>query len=161
MTFYVLIFGFFFQSLYIGVVVNTFDDVRIHYGQYHLLSDNQRKWVTMKNTMKSSRALILKIKTKNKLSKLCFYIKQHWLFKLSSVFLLLFYTYLLLVRDPSKANEKDTTNYHTRLYLLICFSIEFAIHIKALKNHYFRDKWNMFEFTMFFFTLIGYIMGET
>jgi len=80
MIFYILVFKLFFPSLYIGVVVNTFEEVRTQHGQLDEMTEAQRKWVTMKATMSNSRALIAETQTHSKLAKLCFKMRNHIFF---------------------------------------------------------------------------------
>lgn len=158
---YNLLFGCFFSSLYIGVVVNTFDDVRIIYGQYDKLTEHQKRWITMKKTMINSTAPIRKCESKSEWTKLCFRIKNHFLFRFAKNGLLIAYTALLVTRDPTEGKQLQSRNYENRLILLAFFLVEFLICFKAFRGQYLRDNWNRFDFTMYILTLVGYIMGET
>ena len=101
MVLYILIFGFFFSSLYIGVVVSTFDQERIKFGEYHLLTDTQKKWVAMKKTITNSNPLITKLDSRSRLAQLCFKIRSLFLFKVIMIAAIIFYTYLIFSINPN------------------------------------------------------------
>ena len=161
MFFFIFVFGFFFQSLYIGVVVNTFDEVRDDYGDIHLLGENQKKWLTMNKTMITTNALIKKCQSSSKITNICFMIKVSKGFKIIKFLALLFYTSLLIFRDPDSSVKDSDFNYNLRLMCLVFFIIELIISMKALKSNYLRDAWNRLDFIMLFLTLLGYIFIET
>ena len=56
---FIMIFGFFFSSLYIGVVCSTFDQVKEGHGKYNELTEGQKSWLTMKKTVENSQPLVL------------------------------------------------------------------------------------------------------
>ena len=86
----------------------------------------------MKNTIVNSTPLIAKLKTKSKLSNLCYDLMHHFSFKFLSFAVQVYYTYLLIARSAYDTEKQKLMNYHQRLGLLAFFFLEFLIYLKAL-----------------------------
>lgn len=62
---------------------------------------------------------------------------------------------LLMVETDQISMQAEIILYWSHLVFILIFLIEFILKIIALRQHYFTDGWNVLDFLVLIFTIVG------
>ena len=158
----------FLMNLFVGVVINSFNNEREKLGKNHLLSDRQREWIKIQE-------LCLKTKPVRKirpgaldddrkvgyLRRFCLGIAEHWLFDSFILVCIMVNTVILALKWYGEPEILPTALEVINYVFAGIFTVEAVIQIIALREHYFSDGWNVFDFAIVIGTYIGITVSAT
>ena len=158
---WILLGGMFLINVFVGVIVETFADIKREEDGLKLMDDDQQQWVeTMQSLLKLQPARYAPEPTDDKTRLVAFWtIRSRW-FEPAVLGLIVFNTALMAmdgygISDSTKAFIEDGNTVCT-----IFFCFEAAIKIYALSaSEYFQDSWNIFDFFVAIVSLVA-ILAE-
>ncbi|XP_031560094.1 sodium channel protein 1 brain-like isoform X2 [Actinia tenebrosa] len=166
--FYFVIFiimgAFFFLNLFIGVIIDNFNRLKQEYEDSgslgFLLTPSQRSWV---NTIKKTYNRRPKKQPKRPTSKW-----RGWIFDLihqkkfevfiMSVIMLNMISMMMQHHNQSQGFT-NALRYSNYVFTGI-FIVEAIIRLTALKFDYFKQAWNLFDFVIVIFSIVGIILDD-
>ena len=158
----------FLMNLFVGVVINSFNNEREKLGKNHLLSDRQREWIKIQE-------LCLKTKPVRKIRpgsaederntglvrSICLSITEHWLFDSFILVCIMVNTVVLALKWYGEPEALPSILEVINYVFAAIFTVEAGIKLIALRNVYFYDGWNVFDFAIVIGTYIGITISAT
>ena len=144
-----------FMELFVGVVIETFNNQKeIMTGNTSLIRSH-RSWIEIQLMTLRSRPVKKILPTgENKIRDFCIKLTDHKQFDNFIMICIMCNTFVLgfvwYMQPESFETPIDVFNY----FFMLVFTVEAIIKIIAHKAHYFLDAWNKFDFTVVVLTAI-------
>jgi hypothetical protein len=139
---FLLFLNIFIRNLFVGVVIDNFQQMKEELAGYLLLTYTQRDWAEMQIFMQRRKLIRVIPEPENKIRKFCFYLSKKKDFEYFILFIILLNTVILGLKFQGQSeqfsNALDTLN---NVFLGI-FHLEALIKIAGWGTFYFKDAWN-------------------
>lgn len=136
-----------FLNLFVGVVIETFNNQKEILTNKHLLTNSQRIYLqTQLLTFTVGPKMINSGDSNNCFVKVCHKISSSQKFETLILTCILLNTCVLGAVHYNMSEEMEQILEQLNLGFLVIFSLEAIIKIIALRKNYFKDSWNRFDF---------------
>ena len=144
-----------FMELFVGVVIETFNNQKeIMTGNSSLLR-TQRAWVEVQLMTHRSKPMKKILPTgESKVRDYCIYLTDHKNFDNFIMICIMGNTFILGFVWYMQPESFDTPIEIINYFFMLVFTVEAIIKIIAHKTHYFKDAWNKFDFSVVVLTAI-------
>jgi Ion transport protein. len=146
---FLLVFNIFLKNLFVGVVIDNFQQMKEELGGYLLLTFMQRDWVEMQLFMQRKKLIRVIPEPENKIRKFCYFLAKKKGFDYSILFLIVLNTFVLGLKFTG---QSDTFSLVLDIFnhaFLVIFNIEALIKIAGWGVFYFKDSWNKYLLSSF------------
>lgn len=151
----VIILCLLFMNMIVRIVIQTYNMQKDFISFNRLLSDQQRSWIQVQIMTYAVKPKVeLQADSSYYLRNLCIKVQRHRHFENFIMMCILLNTLIMALTwfDPPK-ELPETIEIFNYVFMTI-FTLEAIIKLIALKGLYFRDSWNIFDFTIVTITLI-------
>jgi len=155
----VIILCLLFVNMFVRIVIQTYNLEKDFLSFNKLLTDEQRSWIQVQLMTYAARPTpLLKMNSPLQVRNWCIKIQQsHW-FENFIMFCIVFNTIVMALTWFDEPKSLPGVIEYVNYVLLAIFTLEAIIKIIALKGFYFRDSWNLFDFTIVCFTLVMLVL---
>eukprot|EP00736_Rhodelphis_marinus_P010022 Rmarinus@m.20403 len=155
---FILICSVFIMNLVVGVVVDTFTNLKKHNEGSAFLTERQKMWVEMQKLLLKVTPKPLYHVPQNRVRRLAFEIVMHWVFDLCIILVIILNTLVMCTRHYEMSDSWENFHSWTNIFFSSVYVAEAALKLVAFSPHiYFSDPWNRFDFTV----VIGSILSLT
>ena len=148
-----------FLNLFVGVVIETFNVEKELLSFNQLLKAPQKSWISVQIMTYSVKPALRTIKTGSKLRDICVDITSHTAFDSFIMGCIIGNTTVLAIKwyimPEWVVSVIEIVNY----VFMVIFTLEAILKIMAMRGNYFKDSWNIFDFTVVVLTAV--ILGIT
>lgn len=152
---FMVIGSLFVLNLFVGVVINTFDNEKELLSKNHLLTDTQREWIHTQIKSVSYRPLkkilVGRSDFQNKVIHFC----EHQTFEIAILVCIILNTMILGLKWYGNPQEMETILEYINLAFAAIFTFEAIVKIFGYGKYYFDDGWNKFDFFIVCGTFLG------
>jgi hypothetical protein len=155
---FIVVGSLFMLNLFVGVVINTFDQEKEKLGKNYMLTENEREWIQIQllcYKSKPSKKLYL---SDSKFRNFCIHIVRNTYFEVVIITCIFLNTVVLSLKWYGSPTSLDETLDIFNYIFAGIFGVEAIIKLIALKANYFIDGWNVFDFIIVCGTFIGIIL---
>ncbi|NXM76434.1 SCN5A protein, partial [Serilophus lunatus] len=155
-----IIFGSFFMlNLFIGVVISNFNQQRKKIsGKDLFLTEEQKKYYNALKKLGSKKPQKPIPRPSNAFLGLLFDIVSHRAFDVTIVIFICL-NMIVMMAENNQKSTKDVLN-KINYFFVAVFTAECVIKILALRQHYFKSGWNIFDFSVVIFSIVSIGVSE-
>ena len=151
----IIVISMLFLNLFVGVVIETFQNEKDKLTYNHILKPSQKTWIEIQIMTYSAKPKLKHIPdTGNACRDFLIRVVVHPFFDKFIMACIILNTVVLAVKwymMPEIVTEVvEILNY----VFMVIFTIEAIVKIIAMKSKYFKDGWNVFDFTVVLLTAI-------
>jgi hypothetical protein len=148
-----------FVNLFVGVVIDTFNNEKESLLKNNLLSNDSRDFISMQLMAYNTKPLV-RIEVKgNCMKRFLIRVTQHEYFDLFITLCIIANTVLLAIyyygMDKDLTDKFQVANY----VFMGIFTLEAIMKLSAMGCDYFHNNWNVFDFIVVVGTILVFIMG--
>ncbi len=159
--FFMVVGSFFAVNLFVGVVIDNFNQMKAKQGGSILLTDEQKEWVKTQEAMMKLQPFVQPPRATNAAMAWCQKVVGHRAFELTIVA-------CIMLNTLTMAMEYFGASQQYALALLVCnyvfavvFLFEAVVKLIALRAVYFKSSWNRFDFVVVLASIVGVIVQFT
>lgn len=159
---FIIVGSFFTLNLFIGVIIDNFNRLKKQYEDSGVLdvflTPSQKAWFnTLKKAAnKKPKKMISRPKVKWQAG--LFDIIHSSKFETFIMILICFNMLVMMIQHYGQSREVELTMNIINLVFTAIFTLEAIARIVALRLHFFKQSWNIFDFTIVILSIIGIIM---
>jgi hypothetical protein len=155
----IIIISMLFLNLFVGVVIETFNAEKELLSFNQLLKAPQKSWISVQIMTYSVKPALRTIKTGSKVRDFCVDITSHKAFDGFIMGCIIGNTIVLAIKwyimPEWVVQIIEVVNY----VFMVIFTLEAILKVMAMRKNYFKDAWNIFDFTVVVLTAV--ILGIT
>lgn len=162
-----IIFGIFIQilinllflNLFVGVVVQTFNEEKEKINKNNLLTPQEKSWIQVQLMGYQAKPLFKQQLTGSGFRDMMIKLVDHWMFDTFIMSCIIANTFVLMMKwyGMSEAVVNVITNIN--YVFMVIFTFEAVFKLIALRSNYFKMGWNIFDFTVVCGTLVILVIG--
>jgi len=154
-----LICSFLMINVFVGVIIDNFNDMKDVQNGSGLLTEQQKIWLaTMKKTLQEKPKKQIEPPKEN-VRAMVWFMVQTPVFEVSIMFLILLNTLVMMLQSDGQSDFWRNFTLAMNSIFLAAFAIEACLKIFAFRREYFHSAWNCFDFTLVLFGLVGMVGG--
>uniref|UniRef100_F6QCF9 Sodium channel protein n=1 Tax=Ciona intestinalis TaxID=7719 RepID=F6QCF9_CIOIN len=157
-----IVFGSFFTlNLFIGVIIDNFNQQKKKLGgQDIFMTEEQRKYYNAMKKLGSKKPQKPVPRPKNKLQAWVFDIVTHQMFEITIMLLIVANMVTMMIETHDMSPTFESILEYVNYVFVAIFTGEALIKMFALRHHYFKNPWNVFDFIVVILSIIGSTMSE-
>uniref|UniRef100_H2ZFQ7 Sodium channel protein n=1 Tax=Ciona savignyi TaxID=51511 RepID=H2ZFQ7_CIOSA len=157
-----IVFGSFFTlNLFIGVIIDNFNQQKKKLGgQDIFMTEEQRKYYNAMKKLGSKKPQKPVPRPKNKLQAWVFDIVTHQMFEITIMLLIVANMITMMIESHNMSKTFEAILEYVNYVFVAIFTGEALIKMFALRHHYFKNPWNLFDFNVVILSIIGSTMSE-
>eukprot|EP00941_MAST-03F_sp_MAST-3F-sp1_P005593 g5593.t1 len=147
---FIVVGSFFVVNLFVGVVCDTFNEMREELGASFMLTETQKEWVSMRKKINKlgpaiKNTLMRKVPS-GKWRRTMYYIVIKPKFEVFIMTCIIVNTILMACKSFGQSTEIELVFEILNYVFAIIFTIEAIMKLMGLGRRYFMDSWNVFDF---------------
>uniref|UniRef100_H2ZHJ3 Sodium channel protein n=1 Tax=Ciona savignyi TaxID=51511 RepID=H2ZHJ3_CIOSA len=156
---FVLVGSFFILNLIVGVIIESFQNLRKQVGTVEaLLTDTQKNFYKTMRTMLNRKPKKTISPPSNRWQLKIFNLVTHSKFELAVFLLILMNMITLMMEHYKMSTEWASALRGVDITFTALFSLEAGLKLIGMRYHYFRDAFNVFDFIVILVSIIGFIL---
>ncbi|XP_071442957.1 sodium channel protein para-like [Hetaerina americana] len=161
-VFFIIFGSFFTLNLFIGVIIANFNEQKKKAGGTleMFMTEYQKKYYNAMKKMGSKKPLKAIPRPRWKPQAIIFDICTN---KKFDMIIMLFIGFNMLAMTLDHYQQSETFSFildHLNMIFIVIFSIECLMKIFALRYHYFKDPWNLFDFVVVILSILGLVLSD-
>ncbi|XP_023707955.1 sodium channel protein para isoform X18 [Cryptotermes secundus] len=161
-VFFIIFGSFFTLNLFIGVIIDNFNEQKKKAGGSleMFMTEDQKKYYNAMKKMGSKKPLKAIPRPKWKPQAIVFEICTNKKFDMI-IMLFIGLNMLTMTLDHYQQSKQfsDVLDYLNMIFIVI-FSSECLMKIFALRYHYFKEPWNLFDFVVVILSILGLVLSD-
>lgn len=149
--------SFFIIQLFIGVVIENFNKMKEKFDGTHLLSGSQREWLMISEAILNLRPMRKQKIPRDHLRRWCFCTAKSSLLETIAMSCIILNTFMMGLSYFGEEDLYQAAIENSNYFFSIVFAIEAAIKVIGLGRYYWKDSWNIFDFTVVVSSCFGII----
>ncbi|XP_074841236.1 sodium channel protein type 5 subunit alpha-like isoform X6 [Carettochelys insculpta] len=157
-----IIFGSFFTlNLFIGVIIDNFNQQKKKLGgQDIFMTEEQKKYYNAMKKLGSKKPQKPIPRPLNKYQGFIFDIVSKQAFDVSIMILICLNMITMMVETDDQSQEKINILYKINMLFVAIFTAECIIKMLALRQYYFTNGWNIFDFVVVILSIVGSVLSD-
>ncbi|XP_070693935.1 sodium channel, voltage-gated, type I-like, alpha [Pempheris klunzingeri] len=157
-----IIFGAFFTlNLFIGVIIDNFNQQKKKIrGQDIFMTEEQKKYYNAMKKLGSKKPQKPIPRPSNKLQGYIFDLTTNQAFDIVIMVLIWLNMVTMMVETDDQSKEKIDILYYINLVFICVFTGECLLKMIALRQYYFTNGWNVFDFIVVILSIIGMFLSD-
>lgn len=148
-----------FLNMFVGVVIQTFNEEKEKINKNDLLEDQQKSWIQVQLMGYQSSPVLKQQLTGSKVRDFFIKLVDHWLFDAFIMGCIVANTIVLMIKWYGMSQGVIDAIQKINYVFMVIFSVEAFCKIYALRRNYFKVGWNIFDFTVVMGTFMVLIVG--
>lgn len=141
--FFILFGSILLFNLFIGIVIDNFNQMKEIVGGYLLLTSQQREWVDLQRFILRKKLKIMITIPKNEIRKILYDIVNNKYFEAFVFFIIVLNFSILISVSGSITQQHENLIFAMNLIVLILYNVEMSIKFIAFGLFFFKDSWNL------------------
>lgn len=161
-VFFVIVGSFFTLNLFIGVIIDNFNEQKKKTGGSLeiFMTEDQKKYYHAMKKMKSKKPIKAMTRPKFKLQAYMFDLTTSKKFDMIIMLIICLNMFIMALEHYNQSNEFSLILEILNLIFIAIFTFECLLKMFALRHFYFREPWNVFDFIVVIFSILGVVMKE-
>lgn len=161
-VFFVIFGSFFTLNLFIGVIIDNFNEQKKKTGGSLeiLMTDDQKKYYHAMKRMKSKKPMKAMTRPKLKLQAFLFDITISKKFDMAIMLIIGLNMFVMALEHYGQSQEFSIILENLNLVFIAIFTLECLCKVFAMRQYYFREPWNVFDFIVVVLSILGVVMKE-
>ncbi|KAF3843061.1 hypothetical protein F7725_001910 [Dissostichus mawsoni] len=156
-----IIFGAFFAlNLFIGVIIDNFNQQKKKISQDIFMTEEQKKYYNAMKKLGSKKPQKPIPRPSNQIQGYVFDFTTKQAFDILIMVLIWLNMVTMMVETEDQSKEKKYVLYWINLVFVIIFTGECLLKMIALRQYYFTNGWNVFDFIVVVLSIIGMCLSE-
>jgi len=148
----------FILNLFVGVIIDQFNEEKATLNQILALTPAQREWVQIQKNLQRHHLQEFVDEPKEKGRKLFFFIARSKIFEMFITTVIILNTIVLAMRYLDMSNDYENALLVMNYIFAAIFNVEFMIKLIGLGKNYFKDRWNLLDFVVILGTNVGIVL---
>ncbi|GAB6019017.1 hypothetical protein CHUAL_000648 [Chamberlinius hualienensis] len=162
-VFFIIFGAFFTLNLFIGVIIDNFNEQKKKIrgsSMDLLLTEEQRKYYNAMKKMGNKKPLKAIPRPRFKLQALVFDLTTNKMFDMIIMIFIGLNMISMALDHYHQSREFEIALEYLNLIFITIFTAECGLKIFALRWHYFKEPWNMFDFIVVILSILGIALKE-
>ncbi|NXK86634.1 SCN2A protein, partial [Formicarius rufipectus] len=156
-----IVFGSFFTlNLFIGVIIDNFNQQKKKISQDIFMTDEQKKYYNAMKKLGSKKPQKPIPRPVNKLQGLVFDIVTKQAFDITIMVLICLNMITMMIESDDQSELMQNILYWINLVFVVLFTGECVFKIFSLRYYYFTIGWNIFDFVVVILSIVGMFLAE-
>nr|XP_015818233.2 sodium channel protein type 4 subunit alpha A [Nothobranchius furzeri]XP_054605320.1 sodium channel protein type 4 subunit alpha A [Nothobranchius furzeri]XP_054605321.1 sodium channel protein type 4 subunit alpha A [Nothobranchius furzeri] len=157
-----IIFGAFFTlNLFIGVVIDNFNQQKKKFGDKDLfMTDEQKKYYEAMKKLGSKKPPKPIPRPKNLIQGLVFDFISQQFFDIFIMILICLNMVTMMVETDDQSPEKEDFLFKLNVAFIVVFTGECVLKLFALRQYFFTNGWNIFDFIVVILSIAGTMLSD-
>ncbi|XP_073989252.1 sodium voltage-gated channel paralytic isoform X5 [Rhodnius prolixus] len=161
-VFFIIFGSFFTLNLFIGVIIDNFNEQKkkIRGSLEMFMTEDQKKYYNAMKKMGSKKPLKAIPRPRWRPQAIVFEIVTD---KKFDMIIMLFIGFNMLTMTMDHYQQTDTFTFALdtlNMIFIVIFSSECLLKIFALRYHYFKEPWNLFDFVVVILSILGLVLSD-
>lgn len=158
---FILLGSFFTLNLFIGVIIDNFNQQKKKLGgQDIFMTDEQKKYYNAMKKLGSKKPQKPVPRPLNELQAWTFDIVTHQTFEITIMSLIMLNMFCMLIEHEGQSETFQYVLMYINLIFICIFTGECVLKVFALRHHYFKNPWNVFDFIVVIISILSNLMTE-
>lgn len=150
--------SFFAVNLFVGVVIDNFNQMKIKHGGNVLLTEEQKEWVRTQEAMLKLQPYVRPPPATNALQQWSQDVIMHPFFEAFIMVCIILNTFTMAIEFWGQPTEYALALVVINYIFAVLFLAEAVVKLIALRMTYFSSSWNIFDFTIVLASVVGIIV---
>ncbi|CAI5765510.1 channel type 8 subunit alpha isoform X6 [Podarcis lilfordi] len=156
-----IIFGSFFTlNLFIGVIIDNFNQQKKKIGQDIFMTEEQKKYYNAMKKLGSKKPQKPIPRPLNRVQGAVFDFVTQQAFDILIMLLICLNMVTMMVETDTQSKQMEEILYWINLVFVIFFTCECVLKMFALRHYYFTIGWNIFDFVVVILSIVGMFLAE-
>ncbi|XP_059198402.1 sodium channel, voltage-gated, type I-like, alpha [Centropristis striata] len=157
-----IIFGAFFTlNLFIGVIIDNFNQQKKKFGgQDIFMTEEQKKYYNAMKKLGSKKPQKPIPRPSNRFQGFVFDLITKQAFDILIMVLIVLNMVTMMVETEEQSQQKQDVLFWINIVFIIVFSAECLLKMIALRQYFFTNGWNVFDFIVVILSIIGVFLSE-
>ncbi|XP_055086412.1 sodium channel, voltage-gated, type I-like, alpha [Periophthalmus magnuspinnatus] len=153
--------AFFTLNLFIGVIIDNFNQQKKKFGgQDIFMTEEQKKYYNAMKKLGSKKPQKPIPRPSNELQGYIFDVATNQAFDITVMVLIWLNMVAMMVETAEQSEEKTNVLYVINNIFICIFTGECLLKMIALRQYYFTNGWNIFDFVVVILSIIGMFLSE-
>ena len=153
--------SFFAINLFVGLLIDRFNDLKRKLDGSAFLTKEQQEWVHYNRTINKLKLRPVKPLPTNRLRLLIFNTVTHQYFESLVIFAILVNVGFMLTKHHGQSDKYTSVQRDANLFFVCAFGFEALLKIIAFDKRYFSDGWNRFDFSLVILSVAGLFINNS
>uniref|UniRef100_A0A3B4AH69 Sodium channel protein n=1 Tax=Periophthalmus magnuspinnatus TaxID=409849 RepID=A0A3B4AH69_9GOBI len=156
-----IIFGSFFTlNLFIGVIIDNFNQQKKKIRHYTSLFKEQKKYYNAMKKLGSKKPQKPIPRPQNNIQGMVFDFVTQQVFDISIMMLICLNMVTMMVETDDQSEETENVLYWINFIFIVVFTGEFLLKLFALRHYYFTNGWNIFDVVVVILSIVGMFLAD-
>uniref|UniRef100_A0A8C5SQ42 Sodium channel protein n=1 Tax=Laticauda laticaudata TaxID=8630 RepID=A0A8C5SQ42_LATLA len=156
-----IIFGSFFTlNLFIGVIIDNFNQQKKKIGQDIFMTEEQKKYYNAMKKLGSKKPQKPIPRPLNRIQGAVFDFVTQQAFDILIMLLICLNMVTMMVETDTQSKQMEDILYWINFVFVIFFTCECVLKMFALRHYYFTIGWNIFDFVVVILSIVGMFLAE-
>uniref|UniRef100_K3WQ22 Ion transport domain-containing protein n=1 Tax=Globisporangium ultimum (strain ATCC 200006 / CBS 805.95 / DAOM BR144) TaxID=431595 RepID=K3WQ22_GLOUD len=152
---FILVGTFFVMQLFVGVVIENFNKMKEKLDGTYLLSNTQREWLIINDSMLNLRPMRKMKAPQNKTRRVLFYLARSHNLEIVAMGCIMLNTMMMALNYFGEDDMYKAAIEYSNYVFAFIFTLEAVVKIAGLGRYYWKDSWNIFDFLIVSGSLLG------
>uniref|UniRef100_A0A673CVD7 Sodium channel protein n=1 Tax=Sphaeramia orbicularis TaxID=375764 RepID=A0A673CVD7_9TELE len=158
---FIILGAFFTLNLFIGVIIDNFNQQKKKISSQDIfMTEEQKKYYNAMKKLGSKKPQKPIPRPSNKLQGYIFDLTTNQAFDIAIMVLIWLNMVAMMVETDDQSQEKTKVLYHINVIFISVFTGECLLKMIALRQYYFTNGWNIFDFIVVILSVIGMFLSE-
>ncbi|KAL3223875.1 hypothetical protein MRX96_027177 [Rhipicephalus microplus] len=161
-VFFIIFGSFFTLNLFIGVIIDNFNEQKKKAGGSleMFMTEDQKKYYNAMKKMGSKKPAKAIPRPRFKLQAMVFDLTTNKMFDMAIMIFIVLNMTVMALDHYKQSRLFESILERLNIFFIAVFTAECLLKIFALRWHYFREPWNMFDFVVVILSILGTVLKD-
>ncbi|XP_077514049.1 sodium voltage-gated channel paralytic isoform X6 [Amblyomma americanum] len=161
-VFFIIFGSFFTLNLFIGVIIDNFNEQKKKAGGSleMFMTEDQKKYYNAMKKMGSKKPAKAIPRPRFKLQAMIFDLTTNKMFDMAIMIFIVLNMTVMALDHYKQSRLFESILERLNIFFIAVFTAECLLKIFALRWHYFREPWNMFDFVVVILSILGTVLKD-
>uniref|UniRef100_UPI00358E9D2A sodium channel protein type 3 subunit alpha-like n=1 Tax=Myxine glutinosa TaxID=7769 RepID=UPI00358E9D2A len=160
--FFIIFGSFFVLNLFIGVIIDNFNQQKKKLGGEDIfLTEEQKKYHSAMKKLGSKKPIKPTPRPSNKIQGFVFDIISNQIFDITIMVLICLNMLTMMIETEDQSKSMENALYFVNIVFIGIFTGECTLKMFALRYHFFKFPWNVFDLVVVVISILGLVLQDT
>uniref|UniRef100_A0A8C4NM16 Sodium channel protein n=1 Tax=Eptatretus burgeri TaxID=7764 RepID=A0A8C4NM16_EPTBU len=160
--FFIIFGSFFILNLFIGVIIDNFNQQKKKIrGEDIFLTEEQKKYHSAMKKLGSKKPIKPTPRPSNKIQGFVFDIISNQIFDIAIMVLICINMLTMMIETEDQSKTMENALYFVNIVFIGIFTGECTLKMFALRYHFFKFPWNVFDLVVVVISILGLVLQDT
>nr|WQE97497.1 voltage-gated sodium channel [Varroa destructor] len=161
-VFFIIFGAFFTLNLFIGVIIDNFNEQKKKAGGSleMFMTEDQKKYYSAMKKMGSKKPAKAIPRPRFKLQAMIFDLTRNRMFNMAIIIFIVLNMTVMAMEHYQQSDFFESILERLNIFFIAVFTAECVLKIFALRWHYFKEPWNMFDFVVVILSILGTVLKD-